>query len=226
MNYNIKIKSMKLLITFGLFAVLLLVGCDQESGITTPLGNTSKQTLVPALPEDIIIHEQYSYPKEDDGIYPPGADSIFFLSKLFPQGLSDMIKSEVIDGFNGGTIEIDNKFIIGDATISIGAKLDIPFGAFTGIKEISMVLNNKIGTISFYPHIVFNEPAEFDLKYTGIDVSDINPDSIDFIFQNYNGSTEQINYRKIKVNSLRKEIHLEKAELNHFSRYGFVNRQF
>ena len=226
MNYNIKIKSNILLIAFGLIVLLLFNGCDQESGITTPLSITSKQTFVPASAEDVIIVEHYSYPKEDDENYPPGADSIFIMSKLLPPGIPDLMQSEIIDGVNGGRIEIDSLIIIENYTIDIRARVDIPSGAFDGITEISMLLNNKIGTISFYPHLNFTQPVELDLKYTGINVSSIDPDSTDFIFQNYNGSTEQVNYDRIKVNTGRKELHLEKAELNHFSRYGFVNKQF
>ena len=226
MNYNIKIKFKISLITFGLIAILHLIGCDQESGITTPLSDTSYKTLVPALPEDVINDERARYPNEEVDIYSPGADSIFIMSNILPPGIPDMMLSKFIDGINGGNLEIENNFIIEDYTINIRARLIIPSGAFIGTIEISMEIDNTIGTISFYPHMIFNEPVELDLQYTGIDVSGIDPRSMDFIFQYYNGSREQTSYKKIKVNRVAKEIHLEKAQLNHFSRYGFVNKQF
>ena len=108
-------------------------------------------------------------------------------------------------------------------TITIWAKLYIPNGAFDGVEEISMIVNNEFGTISFYPHIVFSDSADFDVTYTGIDLSGINPNSVDFIFQNYDGSPEQINYDEITAMISEGKLELIKAKIPHFSRYGFVN---
>ncbi|MHA2101286.1 MAG: hypothetical protein ACW99A_21705, partial [Candidatus Kariarchaeaceae archaeon] len=91
-----------------------------------------------------------------------------------------------------------------------------------GVEEISMIINNEIGTISFYPHMVFNIPAGFNLRYAGLDLSDIDPDSVDFIFQNYDGTTEQINYEEIIVKVDVGVLSVVKGRLNHFSRYGWV----
>ncbi|MEJ2194890.1 MAG: hypothetical protein P8X73_08545, partial [Ignavibacteriaceae bacterium] len=165
------------------------------------------------------------YPLEDE-IYPPGADSIFILSSFFPPGIPNIEVSEVIDGKIGGRLETENEFIIDNDTITIQATLDIPSNAFNSIEEIRMLINNNNLTISFFPHLIFNGFVEFDIKYAGIEVTGVYPHSIDFIFQDSNGLIEQVDYRKIRVDNNQNSIHLEKAELNHFSRYGFVNRQF
>jgi hypothetical protein len=101
--------------------------------------------------------------------------------------------------------------------------LDILPKAFEGSEEISMILNNEIGTISFYPHMVFKRPVHLDVMYSGIDLSGINPNSVDFIFQNYDGTTEQVEFDSIEMDESTGTIELDDAELTHFSRYGFVN---
>ena len=221
---------MKLLTILSIILLILFLGCDQESGITSPLHNPDEMTLFSISTEEPMSNESDNshharIVDEDSQSYPPGADTIFIIQDLLPAGLPNLDVVEVIDGNVGGLLEIDYEYTGDDYTVKIKAKLDIPVGAFSGTEEITMLLNNEDGTILFYPHMVFNEPLEFDLKYEGIDVSDIDSDSTDFIFQNYNGSIEQIDYRKIKVNYDKGYIHLEKAELHHFSRYGFVNRE-
>ena len=47
--------------------------------------------------------------------------------------------------------------------------------------------------------------------------------SIDFIFQKYNGTIEYIDYDWINMNAGTGTIEVDDAVLRHFSRYGFVN---
>ena len=85
-----------------------------------------------------------------------------------------------------------------------------------------MVLHNDIGIIEFYPKLVFDNPVLLSVKYKNIDVSEI-PDDIDFIFQDYDGSIEQINYDRLHVGrGPSKYLDLKLAELHHFSRYGWL----
>ena len=70
--------------------------------------------------------------------------------------------------------------------------------------------------------MVFDKPVKLNIRYTGIDLSNINPDSVDFIFQNYDGSTEQIEYTYLIVEPNEGRLELKRAKLHHFSRYGWI----
>jgi len=165
-------------------------------------------------------------PVKSSNLYPPGSDDIFIPLGIPESELQNLVKTKVIDGFYGGKIEINHSFetSVGD-TITIWARVNFPPRSFNGVEEISMILNNEIGTVSFYPHMVFNIPAGFNLRYAGLDLSDIDPNSVDFIFQNYDGTTEQFNYEDIIVKVDEGVIRLLKGRLNHFSRYGWVRGQ-
>ena len=203
--------KMKYLLTLTLFSMLLFFGCDHNSGITSPVS--------------------IDIPKDDIISYPPGADSIFIPMNLPPSEIPNLVASKVIDGQSGGYIEIyfeyDDCSCPGEGPrdnddITLYARLDISPNAFNGSKEISMVLNNEIGTISFYPHIVFNTPANLDLIYSGIDLEGIIPNSVDFKFQNIDGSTEQLTYASIVVDPDEQYLSLDDLMINHFSRYGWT----
>jgi len=133
-----------------------------------------------------------------------------------------LIESIIIDGPYGSVIEISFVHYIKRDTISITAVLNIPPGAFSDSQRIWMVLNNEIGTVWFYPHIVFNKPVRFDVKYGGLNLSGINPDSVDFIFQSNDGLIEQVTYESIVIIREQGVLILRGAMLNHFSRYGWT----
>ena len=224
-NYKINDKTVRFIYALSLASLLFFVGCDQGSELTSPFAESPDQQL--KVTSDFTLSGQrntrnpYLDRKEE---YPPGSDSLFFPMKLPGSEIPNLRVSELIDGKKGGKLEIDYEFETSKGnTIRIQADLDIPDNAFDGEEEISMIVNNEISTITFYPKIIFNETLEFNIKYTGIDLSGIDPDSIDFVFQNYDGSTEQINYYDLKINISDGKLELKKADINHFSRYGFVN---
>jgi hypothetical protein len=239
-NHKIMDKKMKYLLTLSLFSILFFLGCDQETDITSPLSESldlqQKVTSVLPVTDDTNTlsddpNGRDPYLQRED--YPPGADDIFIPINLPPSVIPNLEASEVIDGQSGGFIEIyfeyhgggddDDDDDDGGSKIILYARLDILPKAFEGSEEISMILNNEIGTISFYPHMVFKRPVHLDVMYSGIDLSGINPNSVDFIFQNYDGTTEQVEFDSIEMDESTGTIELDDAELTHFSRYGFVN---
>ena len=144
--------------------------------------------------------------------------------KLPASEIPNLKVSKVIDGDRGGEIEFDYEYqTLKGNTITISAELEFDKGAFDGVKEISMIFNNENATISFHPHIVFDKEVEFEVEYSGLDLTGYNPDSIDFLFQNYDGTTENVEYDEIEINVSAGTIEVEEVELEHFSRYGFVN---
>ena len=185
-----------------LLLLILFVSCNEDPGVLSTKSNNG----------------------EEFETYPPGADSIFIPLNLPPSEIPNLRVSKVIDGNDGGKIEFDYEYQTKDGnTITISAELEFEDGAFDGIEEIWMIFNNETATISFYPHLVFNEEVELEVEYTGIDLSGFNPNTVDFIFQNYDGTIENVEYDEIEIDVSNGTIELDDAELTHFSRYGFVN---
>ena len=222
---NIQDNKMRFLITISLASLLLFFGCDNGSDLTSPFSESYNQQQ--KIASDFTLsengHTRNPYldrPKE----YPPGSDSVFVAFKLPASEIPNLVKSQVIDGDKGGIIDFNYQYTTRKGnTINISAALDFPSGAFDGEKEISMVFNNENATISFYPHMVFNKPVELVTLYTGLDLSGHNPDSVDFIFQNFDGTTENLDYEYVIMNISTGTIAAEDVQLPHFSRYGFVN---
>ena len=221
---------MKTIITLSLFSILFFFGCDRSSEVTSPISDSNYLNTTTLLFDGPSDNRMDTAPKEDPVIdstlYPPNADDIFIQLCIPPSETPNLVKTKVIDGFYGGKIEINHSFETSEGdTITIWARLNFPQRSFNGVEEISMIINNEIGTISFYPHMVFNIPAGFNVKYTGLDLSDIDPHLVDFMFQNYDGTTEQINYDEIIVKVDVGVLRLVKGRLNHFSRYGWIRGQ-
>ena len=137
--------------------------------------------------------------------------------------IPELEKSKVIDGTSGGLLEIYFEYSDENISVKIDASLTIPPGAFSGSERIWMVLNNETGTIWFYPHLVFSIPVQLDIIYQGVNLFGSNPDKIDFIFQNNDGTIEQVNYTEIVVYEEQEGYYLKLTEgmLKHFSRYGW-----
>jgi hypothetical protein len=77
---------------------------------------------------------------------------------------------------------------------------------------------------TFGPHYTFNEPLEYTLELKGVDLTGIDPDSIDFVYQGEDGTVYQCEYKSIEVKLNEGKVKVEKAKLPHFSRYGFVKK--
>jgi hypothetical protein len=227
---------MKTLLTLSLFSVLLFFGCDRGTEIISPLSELPDQQLkvnsFHNSSEDSVDRNPYLH-REDDSEYPPGADSVFLPTNLPPSGIAGFTVSKVIDGEIGGFIEIfyvyddgndDGDDDSGMEDLEVYARLDIPANAFNGSQEIWMIVDYEIATISFYPHMVFNTPANLDVTYSEFEVEDedIDPDLIDFVFQAEDGSIEYLSYASLIVDVKEEFIALDDAQIHHFSRYGWI----
>ena len=206
---------MKYLIKLFLLLILIFFGCERGGDITSPENESNSVQILPDIPDSV---EVIPWP------YPPNSDSIFIMVNLLPPEIPNLEESQIIDGEAGGRIDLNYEYQDSlNNTISIYASLEFPKDAFVGTKEITMTLNNDNGTVSFYPHMVFDNPVDYTIEYRGIDLSSIDPHSVDFIFQNYGGPIEKIYYTELRVDVGSGELDLNKAHLYHFSRYGFVN---
>ena len=137
---------------------------------------------------------------------------------------SDYSASQVIDGETGGSFDLNIKYKAkSGANVKIKAKIEVPSGAFTGEKNITMIINSANGTATFYPNTeTFNKPLIFDLDVQGLDLNGVDPGSIDFVCLNQDGSYQPVEYKKIKVKVDKGELEVNKALIPHFSIYGWT----
>ena len=136
---------------------------------------------------------------------------------------SDYSASKVINGETGGSFELNIKYVAkGSNNVKIKAKIEVPAGAYTGNQNITMVINSLNGTVTFYPDAsTFNKPLIFDLDVQGIDLSGIDPNSIDFVCLAPDGSYQPVEYKKIKVKVNKGELEVDNALIPHFSIFGW-----
>jgi len=131
-----------------------------------------------------------------------------------------------IDGKRGGEIKIKKSYIAEDGhTVKIDAKLKVKKNSYEGNVDITFTIDDEFAAASFSPHMVFNKPLELDLKFEGIDLELLNltQGDYDFVFIDDNGDIEITQYNGLHVNESKGKIWVTKANLNHFSRYGFTN---
>ncbi|UCH66356.1 MAG: hypothetical protein JSW63_04300, partial [Ignavibacterium sp.] len=100
--------------------------------------NQLKVTSVSRSFEDTNVINPYIH----RNAYLPGADSIFASIKLPASEIPNLMVSKVIDGVNGGDLQLNYEYITSNGdTIKIIASPGIPAGAFNGLNEISMIFS-------------------------------------------------------------------------------------
>ena len=136
--------------------------------------------------------------------------------------------TEEIDGKKGGEIKLKEEYETEDGReVKIEMKIKFKKNSFEGKVDITLTADDEYAAVSFSPGMVFEESAELDLKFEGLDLESLNVEAgdYDFVFIADDGSTELVGYNALHINENKGKIWITKAELNHFSRYGFVNRQ-
>jgi len=127
-----------------------------------------------------------------------------------------------INGIAGGKIELEEHYFAGPfGEVKLKVKLDFPANCFSYTETITMIVDNVNGTVTYAPHMNFDKPAKLDLEIEGLDLTGINPDSIEFVYHNPDGYYDTMGNKKIKVRFEDGEIKLEDGKVPHFSRYGF-----
>ena len=127
--------------------------------------------------------------------------------------------SEVIDGSQGGMIKLNESYSSESGEVSIKAKLKVPKNAFSGTETLEYQINGEDGSIDFYPGMTFDKDLLFDLKFTGLDLSGINPSDIQFLYLDPDGNTYPVQYSHLTVDVDRGILEVKDAVITHFSRY-------
>ncbi len=107
--------------------------------------------------------------------------------------------------------------------VTVESELEFDSYSFQGTVEITQTLDSEFAALKFGPSMQFNRDVELDLIITGLDLSNVNPNTLDFVYIDENGTIEYVDYDEIKMDASTGTIEVDDADLTHFSRYGFVN---
>ncbi len=129
-----------------------------------------------------------------------------------------------IDGHEGGKFDFVYSYQGGPFdSVTIVSKLDFADHTFEGTQVISQTLNTNYAAMKYGPSMQFDKDVKLNLVITGLDLSNVDPNTLDFVFINEDGSVENVVYDNIIVNVSTGTIEVDNAKLTHFSRYGFVH---
>ena len=188
---------MKKLLTFLLFSGLVFFGCNQDSEVTSTVNNSSNSQL-----------KLISLPTPSGGL---GVETL-------------KTKTKVINGDDGGTFYAAFNYRGGSfGRIRVSSQLLFLPGAFSGVKNIQKTFNSESTLMTLGPSIQFNIPVKYTLRYLGVDLTNVNPETLDFVYIAPDGSYHPCEYDSIDMDVERGLLIVRYAELHHFSRYGFVH---
>ena len=186
---------MKKLLTFLLISVFLLIGCNQESEITSPVESGSEHQL-----------KLIQLPQSSSGLT-----------------LETQTYTQWINGNNGGEFQKWHSYQSTTGTVTQFADLDFLPGAFSDWKNISMTFNTGGAAMDFGPPMQFQAVVEYTYKITGVDLTGVNPNTLDFVYIDANGNMYSVEYDSVEMDQNTGMLKVVNAVLPHFSRYGFVN---
>ena len=188
---------MKKLITFSLLSFLLFFGCNQDSEILTPVEESSNQD-----------YTFISLPTPTGGL---SVETIYTFS-------------EEISGEQGGIFFNQFSYQGGPfGNVTVQSRLLFPENSFSGYEDITKTYNTDYATMEYGPSMSFNTPVICGLRFYGLDLSGVDPNTVRFVYIANDGAIEVVEYESISINVASGYIWVKNAELNHFSRYGFVN---
>ncbi|MBK8946845.1 MAG: hypothetical protein IPM32_16465 [Ignavibacteriae bacterium] len=123
----------------------------------------------------------------------------------------------LIDGKIGGKIKVTHNWKNENGKNSkLKAVLDIPKNAFIGTKEFSMVFNLDHNSVDLYPSpSTFDKPLLLSLK-----LKNVNVPYADLDFKYLDGD-EEVLYDENIVDTKLGNLEVKKAQLNHFSQWGW-----
>ncbi|MBU1677380.1 MAG: hypothetical protein KKD86_00765 [Bacteroidetes bacterium] len=126
--------------------------------------------------------------------------------------------SEEIDGVVGG--EIKFSFSGGDIT----GILKVPAGAYSSVEYITISIPNQeaVAVVDFGPSpFSFYKALDFDITYKNAELNPGDENKLKFVY--IDGENQvAVEYHKIISNTTSGLLGIKRAQLEHFSRYGFV----
>lgn len=131
--------------------------------------------------------------------------------------------SKYTNGYNGGNFGSQFNYQSINGNVVITSQLAFPSGCFSGGKIITQTFNTETASLEFGPAMQFNIPVLYTLTVSGLDLTGINPATLDFVYVAQDGSITGVQYDSITMDVATGTLKVTNARLEHFSRYGFVN---
>ena len=153
---------MKKYIIILLMLGLYLAGCSDESTVSSvPISNQTSYKLI-KLPAATGLQVNNIY--------------------------SD---SKQIDGSVGGTLSLNGSYSGGPfGTVTVTSTLVFPAWSFSGTKTISMTADDEYCASSFQPGMSFWKSGIYNITYTGVNLTGVNPSTVKFVYLKNDGSLE------------------------------------
>lgn len=104
--------------------------------------------------------------------------------------------------------------------ITMAAVLEIPQGAYDGELTFDLIFDLENLAVELYPSpFTFDIPVILDLRFSGVDLSDLGNDEL--IFDYLDGEKENLEIDRINIDQTRGLLVIQGAKIPHFSRYGW-----
>jgi hypothetical protein len=189
---------MKKLLSFTAVLLVLFIGCSKDANISSPIENQVDQVEQPnwiALPGPDILSVE-----------------------------TDVSVSQMVNGSDETLMQINTGYAGGPhGWISITANARFQRNSFLGQRYITMSINDQFGTATFSPSGSFLKPVIYNLTIMGVDLSNVDPTKVRFVYLAADGNYYIPPYQSLYVEKQSGKLQIINAQLPHFSRYGFVN---
>ncbi len=179
---------------------LFVIGCKNNSNLVSPVDTTVNTNDIVRSPNWITL--------------PQSTETA--LKK-------DVAVSKIIYDYEDTNLEINTRYWSRYGRISIYANAEFQKFSFKGQRYVRMSVNDEFGASDFYPSGTWAKPVIFNLRIIGIDLHNVDPSQVDFVYMAPDGSYHKAKYESIYVNTGRGILQVINAELPHFSRWGFIN---
>lgn len=143
-----------------------------------------------------------------------------------PSGMSiETLHTEelLIDGQTGGIFIANFTYQSSVGTVFMQSTLVLPPNSFSGTINFTQTFNTETASISFSPSIVFNEPVNYSLTISGINLNSVNPNTLDFVVIDVNNYVSQVEYDSLSMDTTTGTLEVLNAQRSQLSRYAFVN---
>lgn len=197
-NFKMKETKMKKFISIIALLSLFVIGCSEQASITSPNESSASEPNWVSMPKTngIQINSEWTTTKRING-----AQGGFLSNNV---------------SFNGGLF----------GTVSIAARIDFPQGSFPGNENINMTLSSQNTSVKFGPSKTFNKIAIFNITYTGLDLTGVDPSRVEFAYIANDGSVQYSDHEGIIIDKEKGILKVANAQIPHFSRYGFINKSY
>jgi hypothetical protein len=135
---------------------------------------------------------------------------------------NSLFASAKINGNQGGELILQGSYqSISSKVVTVYSKTVVPANAYSGTETLTQLMGTETYS-EFGPSKVFNQPLLLSYSITGIDLSGLSPDDIDFYYMNTKGNFEPVQYDVLEIDTLTGTLKVINARIHHFSRYGWA----